>query len=156
MLPVLFDEFVAFMALSYLKKHGSHSFLADAIQYHHEPVENILDAHPLVKIINIANQLSTASFNDEDKYVFDAAEELLGLSDHDGVRVTSESDRTGDLEVIFEERHDREKVITLVAVDEVPTETHRFDLFHDYRFSRLPRFGRGSIFDFSRPKGLAW
>ncbi len=63
-----------------LKKHGSHSFVADAIQYHHEPVEAILDAHPLVKIINIANQLSTASFNDEDKFVFDAAEELLGLS----------------------------------------------------------------------------
>jgi len=46
------------------------------------------------------------------------AEELLGLGSHDGVRVTSESERSGDLEVIFEERHDRDKVITLVAVDE--------------------------------------
>ena len=63
-----------------LKKHGFNNFIADAIQYHHEPVENLLDAHPLVKIINIANQLSTSSFNDEDKFVFDAADELLGLS----------------------------------------------------------------------------
>ena len=63
-----------------LRKHGVHSLVADAIQYHHEPVESILDAHPLVKIINIANQLSSSNFKIEDKFVFDDAEELLGLS----------------------------------------------------------------------------
>jgi putative nucleotidyltransferase with HDIG domain len=63
-----------------LKKHGAHNFLTDAILYHHEPTESILDAHPLVKIINIANQLGNANFKDEDKFVFDAAEELLGIS----------------------------------------------------------------------------
>jgi signal transduction histidine kinase len=68
------------MGAELLKKHGVDSFITDAIQYHHEPVESILDAHPLVKIINIANQLSNTNFNNEDKYVFDASEELLGLS----------------------------------------------------------------------------
>ena len=78
---------------------------------------------------NLAGKTYEVLTADGDRWIFDSsfdirssalehAEELLGLSDHDGVRVTSESERTGDLEVIFEERHDREKVITLVAVDE--------------------------------------
>jgi signal transduction histidine kinase/HD-like signal output (HDOD) protein len=63
-----------------LLKHGSNSFLSDAVLYHHEPVENILDAHPLVKITNVANQLSNDDFKEEDIHVFEAAEQLFGLS----------------------------------------------------------------------------
>ncbi len=62
-----------------LKKYGAHSFVADAIQYHHEPDNHILDAHRLVRIVNIANQLSSSNFNKEDRFVFDAAEQLLEL-----------------------------------------------------------------------------
>ena len=63
-----------------LKKHGANSFIYDAVLYHHESVDRILDAHPLVKIINLANMLTNNYFNTEDQHVFDAAEQLLGLN----------------------------------------------------------------------------
>jgi len=62
-----------------LKKHGANSFIYDAVLYHHESVNQILDAHPLVKIINLANTLTSTYFKVEDQQVFDAAEQLLGL-----------------------------------------------------------------------------
>ncbi len=62
-----------------LKNHGANSFVYDAILYHHENVEHIQDAHPLVKIINVANMLTSSYFKPEDQPVFDAAETLLGL-----------------------------------------------------------------------------
>lgn len=62
-----------------LKKHGANSFVYDAVLYHHESVEHIQDAHPLVKIINVANMLTCSYFKAEDQPVFDAAETLLGL-----------------------------------------------------------------------------
>lgn len=63
-----------------LIKHSGNTFLSDAILYHHEPVELILDAHPLVKIINLANQLSNQDFKEEDQHVFEAAHTLFELS----------------------------------------------------------------------------
>ncbi len=62
-----------------LKKHSANSFIYDAVLYHHESIENIVDAHPLVKIINLANLLTSSYFKEEDQQVFDAAEQLLGL-----------------------------------------------------------------------------
>ncbi|MBE9559590.1 MAG: HDOD domain-containing protein [Proteobacteria bacterium] len=62
-----------------LHKHGANSFVCDAVLYHHENVEQILDAHPLVKIVNVANMLTCSFFKPEDQQVFDAAETLLGL-----------------------------------------------------------------------------
>ncbi len=62
-----------------LKKHGANSFIYDAILYHHEPAEQILDAHPLVKIINLANMLTSSHFKEEDQQVFDDAERLLDI-----------------------------------------------------------------------------
>jgi len=63
-----------------LKKHGASSFVSDAVLYHHEAVDHILDAHPLVKIINLANMLTSSYFKEEDQQVFDAGDKLLGLS----------------------------------------------------------------------------
>ena len=62
-----------------LKQHGENSFVYDAVLYHHESVDSIRDAHPLVKIINLANMLTSNYFKEEDQQVFDAAEELLDL-----------------------------------------------------------------------------
>ena len=68
-----------------LKEHGANSFICDAVLYHHEKFDLILDAHPLVKIVNLSNIL-TSSYFEEDRHapegqqVFDAAEELLGLN----------------------------------------------------------------------------
>ncbi len=63
-----------------LSQHGENSFVYDAVLYHHESVDRIRDAHPLVKIINLANMLTSNYFKEEDQQVFDAGEELLGLS----------------------------------------------------------------------------
>lgn len=62
-----------------LKKHGANNFICDAVLYHHEKLEYIVDAHPLVKIVNLANLLTSSHFKEEDQPVFDAALELLGL-----------------------------------------------------------------------------
>jgi putative nucleotidyltransferase with HDIG domain len=62
-----------------LSQHGANSFISDAVLYHHENADHILDAHPLVKIINLANSLASNFFNIDDQQVFDDAERLLGL-----------------------------------------------------------------------------
>ncbi|MBT8119381.1 MAG: HDOD domain-containing protein [Gammaproteobacteria bacterium] len=63
-----------------LRRHGANSFVYDAVLYHHESVEHIQDAHPLVKIINLANMLTSSYFKpEEDQQVFDAAEQLLAI-----------------------------------------------------------------------------
>ncbi len=62
-----------------LRQHGCSSFMVDAVLYHHETISHILDAHPLVKIVNLANSLSNRYFKEQDQQVFVAARELLGL-----------------------------------------------------------------------------
>lgn len=63
-----------------LKKHGVNSFIYDAVLYHHEPAARIRDAHPLVKIINLANSLThDLDGSTESQQIFDDAKELLGL-----------------------------------------------------------------------------
>ncbi|MBT8126739.1 MAG: HDOD domain-containing protein [Gammaproteobacteria bacterium] len=56
-----------------------HPFLADAIMYHHEPITKILDAHPLVKIINLANLISHDNYRDNTEQAHNAARQLFGL-----------------------------------------------------------------------------
>ncbi len=63
-----------------LRKHYGNPFLADAIMYHHEPVELIRDAHPLVKIVNLANMLSSDHYRDNPEPALSAADQLFGLS----------------------------------------------------------------------------
>lgn len=62
-----------------LKKHGASNFIYDAVLYAHEKTEHILDAHPLVKIINLATSLIGSYFKKEDQSIFDSAEQLLYL-----------------------------------------------------------------------------
>jgi putative nucleotidyltransferase with HDIG domain len=60
-----------------LQRHGASSFIQDAIRFHHEKAEELMDAHLLVRIIHIANQLSSSYFREQDQDVFDAARVLL-------------------------------------------------------------------------------
>jgi HD-like signal output (HDOD) protein/two-component sensor histidine kinase len=54
-------------------------FMADAIRYHHEPGSHILDAHHLVKIVNLASLLSApGSISDE---AINQADQLFGLNE---------------------------------------------------------------------------
>ncbi len=56
-----------------------HSFMADAVRYHHEPVERILDALPLVKIVFVANALCSKTV-EETGAGFRTAEEVFGFA----------------------------------------------------------------------------
>jgi len=62
-----------------LKKYGANGFIYDAVLYHHEATDQIIDAHPLVKILNLANMLTSSSFKKENQQGFVAAKELLDL-----------------------------------------------------------------------------
>lgn len=54
-------------------------FMADAVRYHHEPGSHILDAHHLVKIINLASLLSAPGpIGDE---AIGQADQLFGLNE---------------------------------------------------------------------------
>lgn len=54
------------------------SFMADAVLYHHEHVHKILDALPLVKIVFVANVLSTDTIEQDTR--FETAREVFGFS----------------------------------------------------------------------------
>lgn len=54
------------------------SFIADAFLYHHEPVERIPNALPMVKIIYVANSLSSNAFDDDER--LKVASSIMGLS----------------------------------------------------------------------------
>lgn len=54
-------------------------FLADAVRYHHEPLELVQDAQHLVKIINLASLLSADT--DIDDHTLAAADALFGLNE---------------------------------------------------------------------------
>lgn len=64
---------------SLLTEYGANRFICDAILYHHERIEHILDAHPLVKITYLANTLTNRFFNAEEQKIFEAAKQLLDL-----------------------------------------------------------------------------
>ena len=76
------------------------SFLSDAILYHHEDIENIIDAHPLVKIINFTHRLSITDFNNldnrSDSNIFDHAEQLFNLSRSSIIEIISEANNQLD------------------------------------------------------------
>lgn len=60
-----------------IKNWKLNSLMADAIRYHHEPLDDIKEAFPLVKIVYVCNLLSDNTLNYERNY--EAGEVLLGL-----------------------------------------------------------------------------
>lgn len=58
---------------------GLQSFMADAVRYHHEPVDRILDALPIVKIVFVANALCLQIIEETDAE-FKTAEEVFGFT----------------------------------------------------------------------------
>ncbi len=75
-----------------LRKHDGNPFLADAIMYHHEPLEQIRDAHPLVKIVNLANMLSSDVYKDNPEPALSAADQLFGISKNQVREILSKCD----------------------------------------------------------------
>lgn len=80
-------------------------FLADAIRYHHEPVEALADAHPLVRIVHVANLLAHSGAEPKAE-AFHAAGQLLDL----GRSVTSRLHRSAV--------DDRESLMQALDLDE--------------------------------------
>ncbi|MCP4339146.1 MAG: HDOD domain-containing protein [Desulfobulbaceae bacterium] len=64
-----------------IQKWRLSSMMADAVQYHHEPLEKITEAFPLVKIIYVSNLLIENSDDIEETYK--AIDLLFGLKDTD-------------------------------------------------------------------------
>ena len=75
-----FDSTHYHVGANLFKKHNGNTFLADAIRYHHEPIDRILDAHPLVKIANLSNLLSHEQHGGKSNATLDSAERLFGLT----------------------------------------------------------------------------
>lgn len=55
-----------------------HSFLADAIRFHHQTVEDLRGAHPLLRLLHVANTLSQSGELDDAAYI--GADSLFGLT----------------------------------------------------------------------------
>ncbi len=66
------------------------SFMADAVLYHHESAGKILDALPLVKVVFLANVLTTDSVG-EDNVRFEAADKLFAFTRLDVEQLISEN-----------------------------------------------------------------
>jgi signal transduction histidine kinase/HD-like signal output (HDOD) protein len=62
-----------------IESWGLNSFMADAARFHHQPLGYVLDAHPLVKIVYLADKLSHDESGPVD-LAFDAADQLFGLA----------------------------------------------------------------------------
>lgn len=63
-----------------LRKHGCDPFVADAALYHHERASSMRDAHPLTRMVHVANLVSDADFDEGDDEVFESAKMLLKLA----------------------------------------------------------------------------
>lgn len=78
-----------------LHLQNANSFLCDAILYHHEPLDQVMDAHPLVKIINFANRLSNTDLNSpkdsRHNAIFDYADQLFGFARATVIEILSEA-----------------------------------------------------------------
>ena len=96
-----------YLGAELLQLYNANSFLSDAILYHHEPIEHIIDAHPLVKIIHFANQLSITDFNNPSEHpgidIFDHADQLFEFSRATVIEILSEAnDQVNKCVVEFE------------------------------------------------------
>ncbi len=63
-----------------LARHGLGAFVCDAVRFHHESTDALLDAHPLVKLVNLANRLCADDFDPDDTALFEDIGSLTGLS----------------------------------------------------------------------------
>ena len=74
-----------------LSRYKANSFLCDAILYHHESAEKILDAHPLVKIIHLANQISNTDLNESDNDIFKHADQFFEFDRATVIKILAET-----------------------------------------------------------------
>ena len=69
-----------------------HSFFADALLYHHEPLTRVRDAHALVQIVSLANRICTQQATDPALAETDLAFWSLSLKDADALYEAAEAE----------------------------------------------------------------
>ncbi|MDT8451449.1 MAG: HDOD domain-containing protein [Gammaproteobacteria bacterium] len=84
-----------YLGAELFQHYQANSFLCDAILYHHQPLDQLMDTHPLVKIINFANRLSNTDLNSPKgsphNAVFDHADHLFGFNRSTVIEILSEA-----------------------------------------------------------------
>ncbi len=90
------------------------SFIADAFLYHHEPVERIPNALPMVKIVYVANCLSSDAFDDDERLKI--ASDIMGLSSDEIDELMEQADSKVrqvalSLSIAIEDVKDKEAVL---------------------------------------------
>ncbi|MDA3870030.1 MAG: HDOD domain-containing protein [Gammaproteobacteria bacterium] len=84
-----------YLGAELLRLQNANSFLCDAILYHHQPLDQLMDTHPLVKIINFANRLSNTDLNipkgSPHNVIFDHADQLFGFNRSTVIEILSEA-----------------------------------------------------------------
>jgi putative nucleotidyltransferase with HDIG domain len=65
------------------------SFLADSVLYHHEPIARLEAVHPLIRIVLLANLLSSHQPYDQDDSAVEAAASFCGIKASDLVAIDS-------------------------------------------------------------------
>jgi len=75
-----------------IRRWSQQSFMADAVLYHHEPLDRIQDAFPLIKIIYVGNILCPET--DQDKTVkLHIAQNILGLEMSEVEEITRQAEK---------------------------------------------------------------
>lgn len=83
----------SYIGAELLNLYNVDSFISDSVLYHHEPIDRIFDAHPLVKIIHLANQFTNADFDHSGNDVFDHADQVLGLDRASVIEILSDANK---------------------------------------------------------------
>ena len=69
------------------------SFLADSVLYHHEPIERLESAHPLIRIVRLAHLLSHLLAHQDDEDAIGAGAALCGLELDDVMAIAAAATR---------------------------------------------------------------
>ena len=75
-----------------IRQWNLQSFMADAVRYHHEPVQRVVDALPLVKIVFVANALCSETVQEVD-VKFNTAEQVFGFTPSEVEELMSLTDK---------------------------------------------------------------
>jgi len=75
-----------------LDKWGINETISDAVRYHHASIEDIQDAHQLVKIINLSNILTSDLTEQQNSLKFESSIKLFDLSESIINKIVNSSD----------------------------------------------------------------
>jgi len=105
-----------------LDKWGINETINDAVRYHHASIDDIQDAHLLVKIVNLSNILSSDLTEEQSTLKFESALKLFDLSEATVNRISDKSEimvrevaRSMDIDIGIADSPEDEKKQVLLA-----------------------------------------